>query len=196
MRILGDTEPEHEMTYADLASVASGIAAGLLARDLMPGDAVGLMLPTGLDYFATFVGILMAGGVPVPVYPPARPSQLEDHLRRQVGILDNARATLLVTVPEAQRLGGLVRTHVETMQHVLTPDALADHGAHGDLVTIARRPDDVALLQYTSGSTGDPKGVVLTHANLWPTSAPWARRCDAEPRTCSSAGCRCTTTWA
>ena len=64
------------------------------------------MLPTSLDFFVAFFGILYAGAVPVPIYPPMRLSQLEEHLRRQAGILRNAGARLLVTVPEGARLGG------------------------------------------------------------------------------------------
>ena len=55
------------------------------------------MLPTGRGYFTAFMGTLMAGGVAVPIYPPARPSGLEEHPRRQGAILGNARAALLVT---------------------------------------------------------------------------------------------------
>ena len=68
------------------------IAAGLHAHELQPGQSVALMLPTGRDYLFSFFGILMAGGIPVPIYPPARASQLEEHLRRHAGILGNANA--------------------------------------------------------------------------------------------------------
>ena len=58
------------------------------------------MLPTSRDFFAGFYGILLAGGIPVPIYPPARLSQLEEHLRRQRQILSNAESVMLLTVPE------------------------------------------------------------------------------------------------
>ncbi|QRE81453.1 AMP-binding protein [Rhodococcus ruber] len=152
-----------EIGYGELYSAAGTVSAALLARDLRPGDAVGLMLPTGRDYFTTFTGVLLAGGVPVPVYPPARPSQLADHLRRQVRILDNARVRVLVTDPEAAGLARLTAGQVQTVRHVVTPGELA---GYGEAAGAARAAGDIALLQYTSGSTGDPKGVTLTHANL------------------------------
>ncbi|NMH99178.1 AMP-binding protein [Pseudonocardia acidicola] len=162
LRLLGD-ETEEPVSYGDLRRDAGTVAAGLLARDLRPGDAVAVMLPTGRDYFAGFTGILLAGGVPVPIYPPARPSQLAEHLRRQARILDNARARLLITDPEAALPARLLRGHVESVRHVLTP---AELSGHGETRVVRRSAADTALLQYTSGSTGDPKGVVLTHANL------------------------------
>ena len=63
------------------------------------------MLPTGLDYFVAFFGAQLAGGIPVPLYPPARKSQIEDHLRRQAGILRTAGAEVLVTFPEVLTAG-------------------------------------------------------------------------------------------
>jgi acyl-CoA synthetase (AMP-forming)/AMP-acid ligase II len=135
----------------------------LLARGLTRGDTVAIMLPTSREYFPIFIGVLMAGGIPVPIYPPVRPSQLADHLRRQVHILTNAGATLLVAGPEAVPLGRLLRSHVESMRQIVIPESLATERG-GALPSPG--PDDVALLQYTSGSTGHPKGVVLTHANL------------------------------
>ena len=142
---------------------AAAVAAGLLARDVMPGDTVAIMLPTSRAYFVTFAGVVLAGAVPVPIYPPARPSQLADHLRRHTGILANARAALLVTVPEAVRLGHLLRSNVESLRHVVVPESLT--GATGGALPRPRSAD-LALVQYTSGSTGQPKGVALTHANL------------------------------
>src|SRR3974377_1052459 len=92
------------LTYAQLASRARSVARGLIERDIAPGDRVALMLPTSIDFSAAFFGILYADAVPVPIYPPMRLSQLEDTLRRQVGILRNAGARLLITMPEGKRL--------------------------------------------------------------------------------------------
>ncbi len=161
--ILDESGSPDDMTYEALHREAAGVAAGLLARDVMPGDTVAIMLPTSRAYFVTFVGVLLAGAVPVPLYPPARPSQLADHLRRHTGILANARAALLITVPEAVPLGHLLRANVDSLRHVIVPESLI--GAPGGALP-RPRSDDLALVQYTSGSTGQPKGVALTHANL------------------------------
>ncbi|WP_206668777.1 AMP-binding protein [Lacisediminimonas profundi] len=153
-----------DLRYADLHHDALKLASGLRALGLEQGDKVAIMLPTGRDFFAAFFGTLYAGAVPVPLYPPARPSQLEDHLKRIGGIMRNAQTRALVTVERAKPLAHLLRAQVETLQTVSTvadlslADALA---APAELVAL-----DIALLQYTSGSTGDPKGVILTHANL------------------------------
>ena len=159
----GDGEVE-ELTYGGLLERASRVAAGLEAAGLEPGQTAGLMLPSGLDYFAAFFGVLLAGAVPVPLYPPVRPSQLEDHLRRQAGILNTAQARVLVAMPEVLQLARLVKTQIPTLARVITVEEL------GAATAAPRRPrlrkEDVAFLQFTSGSTSDPKGVILTHGNL------------------------------
>jgi len=161
--LYGETDEPEEISYAALLDGAQRIAAGLREQALQPGQNVAIMLPTGRDYLYSFFGVLLAGGVPVPIYPPVRPSQLEDHLRRHAGILGNARAVLLITVPEAQAVARLLKAQVEALRSIVTPQELATgtvHSRHGV------RPEDVAFLQYTSGSTGQPKGVILTHADL------------------------------
>ncbi|HUI94738.1 MAG TPA: AMP-binding protein [Xanthobacteraceae bacterium] len=153
------------MTYAQLAQAARGVAAGLVARNVLPGDRVALMLPTALDFFAAFFGVLYAGGIPVAIYPPARLSQLEEHMRRQAGILRNAGANVLITVPEALGLGSLLRGQVETLRLVESVATIAAE-PQGAALPPAVDGAATAFIQYTSGSTGDPKGVVLSHANL------------------------------
>jgi 1-acyl-sn-glycerol-3-phosphate acyltransferase len=152
------------VTYTKLAEAARRVATGLVARDVVPGDRIALMLPTGFDFFAAFFGVLYAGAIPVPIYPPARMTQIEEHMRRQVGILRNAGTRMLITVPEAARLVALVQGLVETLSSI-------ESVANLSVPTTASLPlltdgKATAFLQYTSGSTGDPKGVVLSHANM------------------------------
>jgi 1-acyl-sn-glycerol-3-phosphate acyltransferase len=153
------------LTYRELAARARDIGRGLVASNVAPGDRVALMLPTSIDFFVAFFAILYAGAIPVPIYPPMRLAQLEDHLRRQTGILSNAGACLLITMPQGRRLAGLLRAQVETLRAVESLASLLPSATPIDLPQV-RDPNSVALIQYTSGSTGDPKGVVLSHANL------------------------------
>jgi 1-acyl-sn-glycerol-3-phosphate acyltransferase len=152
------------LTYRQLAEAARKVAAGLIERDIVPGDRIALMLPTSLEFFIAFSGILYAGAVPVPIYPPARLAQIEDHLRRQAGILRNAGARILVTVPEGLRLAEFLRGQVDTLDAVETVAQLSS--AKPTALPPVTEASATALIQYTSGSTGDPKGVVLSHANL------------------------------
>jgi 1-acyl-sn-glycerol-3-phosphate acyltransferase len=147
-----------------LRDSARAIAAGLRQGGLEPGRSVAIMLPTSREFFTAFFGVLYAGGVPVPIYPPFRPSQLEDHLRRQAGILSNAQAALLITMPSWSSIAGLLRGQAKGLRAIESVDSLFSSEATN--VPSTARPQETALLQYTSGSTGDPKGVVLSHANL------------------------------
>ncbi len=159
----GEGEPE-ELTYGGLLQRARAVAGGLARIGVGPGEAVGLMLPTGLEYFAAFFGAQIAGGIPVPLYPPARKSQIEDHLRRQAGILKTAQAEVLVTFPEVLALARLLGAQLPGLRRVVTVAELEAGAPAPPAVSV--REEDIAFLQFTSGSTGNPKGVVLTHANL------------------------------
>ncbi len=164
IRFYSDEGDGEVMTYRALGEGARAVAAGLQEKGLLPGECVSIMLPTSREYFLTFLGILLAGGVPVPIYPPFRMNQLEDHLRRHSAILKNCSAKMMVIIPEAKRFAQVLKAHVEGMHTLATFQELTS----GKTVYQGFNPteNDLAFLQYTSGSTGNPKGVMLTHANL------------------------------
>lgn len=153
---------ERSFTYADLDHEARLIAAclqGLQAK----GKRALLMYQPGLEYIAAFFGCLYAGVVAVPVYPP-RPNM---SLSRLEAVAENAQATFVLTSSSLYtKLDGILQ-HVPLLKALtwIPSDTLVE-----DQATAWRHPniksDDLALLQYTSGSTGLPKGVALTHANL------------------------------
>jgi 1-acyl-sn-glycerol-3-phosphate acyltransferase len=155
------------LTYGELERDARIIASGLGALGVEPGDKVALMLPSDRTYFTTFMGVLKAGATPVPIYPPMRPSQLESHMRRHVRILDNAQTSALITVSEGKLVSRVLSAHVPTLHSVLTPNQIESAGkAAPALGEVMPTSSSLALIQYTSGSTGDPKGVMLSHGEL------------------------------
>ncbi|MBE0531628.1 MAG: AMP-binding protein [Rhodospirillales bacterium] len=166
IRFYADEGDGEVLTYGGLYDGAARVAAGLRAGGLAPSEAVILMLPSGSDYFLAFFGVLMAGGIAVPIYPPARPTQIEEHVRRHAGLARNCQAVAMITDPEARQLGRLLRTQVEGLRHVVTVADLEEAAPVDAGPLPAVKPADIAFLQYTSGSTGTPKGVTLTHANL------------------------------
>ena len=164
VQLYGDMGEARSISYQDLLDGARAVAAGLGRLDVAPGQCVAIMLPTGAEYLHSFMGILLAGAIPVPIYPPARLSQIEDHFHRHARILKNAGVVCLITFAPVKQVSRLLTSHVPGLTRIVTVPELARAGLLDEASTAA--PDAVAFIQYTSGSTGNPKGVVLTHADL------------------------------
>ncbi len=161
----GDVDrPGTSWDYATLWARTAAIAERLGDR-VRPGDRVLLMLPQGLDYIAAFYACLAAGAIAVPAYPPD-PTQLQRTLPRLLSIVGDAQPVLGLTIEQFVPLArGLARGTPE----LGGLDWLGVDGLEAADAGWLPRPaaaDTPAFLQYTSGSTRAPKGVVVTHGNL------------------------------
>lgn len=153
------------ISYRALYEHAQAVAAHLTASGVAAGERVALMLPTSEAYFGSFFGALFAGAVPVPLYPPTHRDATAAHAARQSGILENAAASALITTSEIATAAGRLSDQVRSLRAVITPDQIAA-GSRRIAPTRSIEGESVALVQYTSGSTGDPRGVVLAHRHL------------------------------
>ncbi len=182
VRLLDETGAEIPLTYGELLERARRVAGGLVRRGVAPGRAVAIMLPTGTEYLASFLGVQLAGAVPLPIYPPARIAQIEDHFRRHERILANAEAQCLVTFDEARAVSRLLAARAGDRCGLVTAGELGESEALALDLAVSPGPDDIAFLQYTSGSTGQPKGVVLTHRNVIASLLAMGRALEASSR--------------
>lgn len=167
------------ISYGHLLKTAQRVAYSLRERGLKEGETVAIMLPTTPGFFYSFYGILLAGAIPVPIYPPFRMHMLEAYAKTEARILRNAEVRMLITFEQAEKLSRLLQGFVPSLKEVTTVDQLLQ-SKEISIVTQAKK-EDPAFIQYTSGSTSDPKGVLLSHNNLLSNIRAYGKAVDVRP---------------
>ncbi|HKV36205.1 MAG TPA: non-ribosomal peptide synthase/polyketide synthase [Pyrinomonadaceae bacterium] len=160
----GETQ-ELTLTYSELDRRARAIAAQL-QQSTARGDRALLLYPPGLDYVAAFFGCLYAGVIAVPAYPPD-PSRFSRSLSRLQTIVADSRASITLTPEMIRARASALLDESPLLQslHWMSFDE-PENGLEDEWRESPGSSSELAFLQYTSGSTGAPKGVMLSHANL------------------------------
>ncbi len=157
------------ITYGQLHARARTVAA-CLRQSLAKGERTLLLYPSGLDYLVAFFACLYAGVLAVPAYPPN--STNPQRFSRLLGIIRDAMPRAVLTNTEgAGRLDSIKRQQPRLARLAVIATDRLDGSRAGELISPEPHPKDLAFLQYTSGSTGSPKGVMVSHGNLMANGA-------------------------
>jgi fatty-acyl-CoA synthase len=160
-------DQEQWRTYAELRGASLRLARSLRGAGLRRGDLVALVLPDAEPFLIALFGASLSGAVPASLAPPATTVGLPRYLERTQAILRRSGACAVIT---ARRLAGPLAAAIASARPAFAtqPNVLVVEDLDGPPLEPGFAPglDDVALVQFTSGSTSSPKGVTLTHANL------------------------------
>jgi len=176
LRLVDRAERETFHTWAAIQERSAFVAGGLAEIGIRPGERVGLIFPTTAEFFDAFFGTLLAGAVPVPLYPPVRLGRLAEYHQRTAAMLTAAGARLLLA---EGRVLALLGETLAAAKLSLGGRTLADLPRDAELASDGD-PGDLAMVQFSSGTTVEPKPVALSQAAvlaqvralnaLWPTN--------------------------
>jgi fatty-acyl-CoA synthase len=161
-RFIGSDGQERYFPYETLEAEAVRRAALLAARGIEKGDRVALVVPEGHEFVLSFLGAVVAGAVPVPIFPRATFKASADYSDTVGHIVDASESKLLIAMNSNLALLEPVRSKLP----IVTVEALFAPGEPPAFTPPALTPDDLCFLQFTSGSTSRPKGVMVSHGNL------------------------------
>ena len=159
LRLLDRRERETWVSWPELASRAASVAGSLRLLGIQRGERVALIYPTGAEFFDAFFGILLAGAVPAPLYPPVRLGRLDEYHAKTAAMLRAASARLVLTDRRVQRVLGPTIELASPPLGCRRLDGLPDAAPY----RAEASEDDLALVQFSSGTTVDPKPVALSH---------------------------------
>ena len=159
LRFLDRREQAEWLEWSAVLAESRIVASGLRGLGVRNGDSVALVYPTEKDFFFAFFGALMAGAVPVPLYPPVRLGRLEEYHARTSSLLRSVGARVVLASSRVRRILGRAIADADPDLGCLVREELPQ--ASVNLPSVGSR--DLALVQFSSGTTVDPKPVALTH---------------------------------
>ncbi len=151
-------------TWNELLEAARARAAAFYAEGLRKGDRLAMVLPGPEDFILNFLGATLGGIIAVPMYPPVALGKVESYVKNVEHIVHSSGAKALLISKQVRPILGSVLDTGAVKKLILTESLNLD-APRGDTEPNVS-PEDVCFLQYTSGSTASPKGVIVTHANL------------------------------
>jgi fatty-acyl-CoA synthase len=163
LRVLDRRERPSFRGWPEVHARALRAAGTLAGAGVQPGDRVALILPTELDFFDAFFGAIMLGAVPTPLYPPVRLGRLDEYFAKTRAMLEASDAVTLVVDKRVRRVIGRVLEGWTPRCGVLRLEDLAEGPTwEGE----PPGPDDLAMVQFSSGTTVAPKPVSLSHRQV------------------------------
>jgi len=159
LSFLDAQERETRMSFAELHERAQKAAGGLRQMGIRPRDRVAIVLPTGPEFMDAFFGAVLAGAVPVPLYPPLRLGRMEEFHRRTARMLQVSGARVVLSDGRISRFLGVAVANAR-------PPLGLQRVRQGPPIAVRSSPGDLLLIQFSSGTTVDPKPVALTHSNV------------------------------
>jgi fatty-acyl-CoA synthase len=162
LRFLDRAERATWFGWTEVRERALAVCGGLQAAGISPGDRVALVFPTGIGFFDAFFGTLLAGAVPVPLYPPVRLGRMTEYLHRTARMIERSDARLVLADSRVRRVLGEAVALAKPALGCLTLDDIPREAGR----PVRPQPSDLALVQFSSGTTVDPKPVGLSHRAL------------------------------
>ncbi len=163
LTLVDGREVETPLSWAALYSRARRMAFALTELGIEPGDRVAMVLPTGADFMDAFFGTLLAGAVPVPLYPPVRLGRMDEYARMTGRMLQVSGAKIVLS---DRRIRLLLGKAVELARPKWGCPTVSELMESSSELAVDVSSDSLGLIQFSSGSTVDPKPVALTHGNL------------------------------
>jgi acyl-CoA synthetase (AMP-forming)/AMP-acid ligase II len=165
VRFVDRAERDTWFGWGEVRERALAVCGGLRELGVQRGDRVALVFPTGIEFFDAFFGTLLAGAVPVPLYPPVRLGRMDEYQRRTARMLEVTQARLVLADSRVRRILGEAVATARPRLGCRTVDEL--RGPIPEAAEAVRpEPSDLAMVQFSSGTTVDPKPVALSHRAL------------------------------
>jgi acyl-CoA synthetase (AMP-forming)/AMP-acid ligase II len=151
-------------TYSGVERATARYGGAMQALGVKKGERVSLILPDNQDFVFAFLGALRIGAVPVPIYPPAGLRKLGGYLENTLHIVKKSGSRFLFTDSDIKKLLGTVRSGAPDLDKVVGIEGV--RSSKEQLKPVQIGLDDTCFLQFTSGSTSAPKGVIVSHGNI------------------------------